>query len=70
MKRGVQPRRLMAKVRKKFHRPTMEHTPKTVYNRNENKRETQDMIGKECTCFRMECTCGSYDGMEDENANG
>lgn len=58
MKRGEQPRRLMTKVRKKFHRPTMEHTPKTVYDRQEFKLETQEIIEQECTCLRMNCVCG------------
>lgn len=43
-KRGDVPRRLMTKVRKKFHRPTMEHTPKTVYDRNSAKRELERIV--------------------------
>lgn len=44
LKRGEVPRRLMTKVRKKFHRPTMEHTPKTVYDRITAKRELDRLI--------------------------
>lgn len=44
MKRGEQPRRLMTKVRKKFHRPTMEHVPKNIYNRDKAKRELQYIL--------------------------
>ena len=57
-KRGDQPRRLMTKVRRKFHRPTRAHTPKSVYDRNEAKREFQEIIEDECTCQRMVCICG------------
>ena len=46
-KRGDVPRRLMTKVRKRFHRPTREHTPKTVYDRNYLKRELEEIIEQE-----------------------
>ncbi len=60
------PRRLMTKVRKKFHRPTRAINPKTIYNRNEAKKELLEIIDEECTCFRMVCECGAedYDELE------
>lgn len=57
MKRGEKPRRLMTKIRRYVGRPTMTHMPKTVYNRSEYKRETEEIIDEECTCARMECVC-------------
>lgn len=62
----VLPRRLMTKVRKKFHKPTRSETPKVVYDRNEAKRELQEIIEEEyeCTCERMVCRCGDEDGDE------
>jgi hypothetical protein len=60
----VLPRRLMTKVRKKFHKPTRSETPKVVYDRNEAKRELQEIIDEECTCLRMECECGWEDDDE------
>lgn len=63
MSEKVIPRRMMTKVRKKFHRPTRAETPKNVYDRNEAKRELQEIIEEEfeCTCERMVCRCGDYD---------
>lgn len=51
------PRWLITKVRKKVHKPTIAHIPKTVYDRNEWKRETEKMIDEECTCKGKVCTC-------------
>ncbi len=56
-KRGDKPRRFMFKVRRRVGKPTMKMTPKTVYDRNEWKRETEELIGEECTCLRMVCEC-------------
>jgi len=61
----VLPRRLMTKIRKKFHRPTSSETPKVVYDRNAAKRELQEIIEEECTCLRMVCECGVEDEYED-----
>ena len=62
-KRGEKPRRLMTKIRRMVGRPTMEIIPKNIYDRNEWKRETEELIEAECTCLRMECICK----MEDED---
>lgn len=66
MSEKVIPRRLMTKVRKKFHRPTRSEIPKNVYDRNEAKRELQEIIEEECTCLRMVCICGAEDDYDDE----
>jgi hypothetical protein len=60
-KKVVLPRRLMTKVRKKFHKPTRAINPNTIYNRNKEKRELQEIIDEECTCLRMVCECGAED---------
>ena len=65
VKKVVLPRRLMTKVRKKFHKPTRSETPKSVYNRNEAKKEFLEIIDEECICFRMVCECGAEDFDED-----
>ena len=57
MKRGDKPRRLMTKIRRKVGRPTMEHPPKTVYDRNDFKKEAKEIIEEECTCIKMSCIC-------------
>jgi hypothetical protein len=55
----------MTKVRTRVHKPTRAETPKTVYDRNEAKRELQEIIDKECTCLRMVCECDWEDDYED-----
>ena len=64
MKRGEKPRRLMTKVRRNVGKPTMRHTPKTVYDRQEFKKETEELIDKECMCKRQECICCEEDIYE------
>jgi len=43
-KRGDKPRRLMTKVRRQIGKPTMKETPKNIYDRNDWKRETEEII--------------------------
>ncbi len=64
-KRGDKPRRLMTKVRRQVGKPTMRETPKNVYDRNDWKRETEEIIERECTCLRMVCVCD----LEDEEVD-
>lgn len=64
-KRGEKPRRLMTKVRRNVGKPTMIHTPKDYYDRNAFKRETEELIEKECTCLRMSCVCGAEEYNDD-----
>ncbi len=70
-KRGDKPRRFMTKVRRHVGKPTMKETPKNVYDRNEWKRETEELIeGVNCCthppndgslCAGGECCCeGDY----------
>jgi len=47
----------MTKVRRQVGRPTMEHTPKNVYDRNDFKKETEEIIEDECVCIKMNCIC-------------
>ena len=56
-KRGDKPRRFMTKVRLQVGKPTIKETPKSVYDRNEWKRETEEIIERACTCLRMVCVC-------------
>ncbi len=66
-KRGDKPRRLMTKVRRQVGKPTMRETPKSVYDRNEWKRETEQLIevvhccihppGDGSTCAGGNCMC-------------
>lgn len=60
-KQGNTPRRFMTKVRKQVGKPTMSITPKNIYDRNEWKRETEELIEEECSCLRMECVCKKGD---------
>lgn len=60
-RRGDKPRRFMVKVRKQIGKPTMKITPKIVYDRNEWKRETEELIEDACTCLRMICECERED---------
>ena len=46
-KRGDKPRRLMTKVRRQVGKPTMEETPKNIYDRNIWKRETERTLTEE-----------------------
>ncbi len=46
-KRGDKPRRLMTKVRRQVGKPTMREIPKSVYDRNDWKRETEELIKRE-----------------------
>ncbi len=54
-KRGDKPRRLMTKVRRQVGKPTMRETPKNVYDRNDWKRETEELIEGEFPTMRRLC---------------
>lgn len=57
MTKEDKPKRLITKVRRKVGKPTMKETPKSVYDRNDFKKETEEIIEEECTCLRMSCVC-------------
>ena len=51
------PKRLITKVRRNVGKPTMKQPPKNVYDRNDFKKETEEIIEDECTCIKMNCIC-------------
>jgi len=55
------PKRLITKVRRNVGKPTMKQIPKNVYDRNDFKKETEEIIEDECTCIKMDCICRKED---------